>query len=264
MGYLTKPSRTSYALTPVSEDWLVKTSDTYIGGIVQFNGMLWEPWGRLTEVVKTGKPASDLYGPGAPGPAKDLGKNYFPLTYILANQTIDKLNITDWKNVRVLEGASGHSHWGIAFARRSPDVRVTAVDQSDMLARAKNNISKFGLDAQFQQIVGDLPSTAIDAGAYDLVVFDHVCEVRGEDWTTQAIDKAYGALKSGGKLLLTDEVERSGDPTALFYAVDLLVNTAKGATFTFAQYEAWFKSAGFVKVDVLGDFGEDVLCAVKP
>ncbi len=54
LNFLTK-SKSKYALTPMSEKFLVKGVPLYYGDFVPNLDMLWEPWRHLTNIVRTGK-----------------------------------------------------------------------------------------------------------------------------------------------------------------------------------------------------------------
>lgn len=43
--------------------------------------------------------------------------------------------------------------------------------------------------------------------------------------------------------------ERTGPPYALLFALNMLVNTEEGGTYTLAEYTDWLKDAGFSRVE---------------
>lgn len=47
------------------------------------------------------------------------------------------------------------------------------------------------------------------------------------------------------KLAFVPKDDRSGPPSALIFAVNLLVNTEAGDTFTFKEMSRWLREAGF-------------------
>lgn len=55
LAYLNKKNG-RYGLEPVAEKFLVSGKETYLGGFVYETKMTWPGWGRLTEVVKSGRP----------------------------------------------------------------------------------------------------------------------------------------------------------------------------------------------------------------
>ena len=43
--------------------------------------------------------------------------------------------------------------------------------------------------------------------------------------------------------------ERTGPPFPVIFALNMLVHTAEGDTYTLAEYRAWLQEAGFAKVE---------------
>ena len=52
---LLKKEGANYGLTPFSASYLRKDSLEYLGGMYE-DERFWENWGKLTEVIRTGKP----------------------------------------------------------------------------------------------------------------------------------------------------------------------------------------------------------------
>lgn len=43
--------------------------------------------------------------------------------------------------------------------------------------------------------------------------------------------------------------DRTGPPFALFFALNMLVHTNEGSTYTLAEYRSWLADAGFARCD---------------
>jgi hypothetical protein len=59
-------------------------------------------------------------------------------------------------------------------------------------------------------------------------------------------------LRPGGRVVVIDMIpneERTGPPFALFFALNMLVNTETGGTYTVGEYTDWLKDAGFARVE---------------
>ena len=66
--------------------------------------------------------------------------------------------------------------------------------------------------------------------------------------------RLHRALRPQGQLAVIDMVpsdDRTGPPYALTFALNMLVNTDEGDTFTLPEISAWLKDAGFVDVRTL-------------
>jgi hypothetical protein len=66
--------------------------------------------------------------------------------------------------------------------------------------------------------------------------------------------KTFDALAPGGTVAIMEFVpnhDRTGPPMPLLFAVNMLVNTEEGETFTFPEMSAWLREAGFVNPRLL-------------
>lgn len=249
LNFLTKSNGT-YSLAPISEKFLVRGIPTYYGDFVPNIDMLWEPWRNLTDVVKTGKPFAPIERQEGEEFFQKLVSQLFPMSYPAAKVAAWKL---DMKNANILDVAAGSGAWGIAFAENDINTRITALDWSGVLKVTKKFVSKFGLDDRFSYISGDLRE--VDFGNdYDLIILGHICHSEGAENTVKLISKCYNSLKNGGKLLIADMIpddERCSSVFPLLFAVNMLISTTDGNTFTMKEYNEWLESAGFHDVKTL-------------
>lgn len=256
MRFLSK-SRNVYSLEPVSESCLVRGRKGYMGANVLHTLHLWERWGTLTDAVRRGT-AVDL------GSARERGKQFFPVlvealfprNYPIACEACDRLGVgSTWQNLQVLDIAGGSGPWSIPIAERDPGSRVTLVDFPEPVKVAKRFAKKHKVLSQFEFVESNLWEAEWGSSQFDLVLFGHICHSEGEKKTREMIRRAFRALKPGGKLLIAemvaDDQRSEANSWALMFAVNMLVNTEEGDTFTFAEYRRWFKAAGFRAVERL-------------
>jgi hypothetical protein len=88
-------------------------------------------------------------------------------------------------------------------------------------------------------------------GKHDLVILGHICHSEGPEHSAELIAKSAKALASGGKLLIADMIpddDRRGPIHPLLFAINMLVNSTEGGTFTFSEYRAWCENAGLKNV----------------
>jgi hypothetical protein len=81
--------------------------------------------------------------------------------------------------------------------------------------------------------------------------------------------KVFAALVPGGRILIRDIVmdeDRTSPPMGAFFAVNMLVGTPGGGTFTFSQLRDDLAAVGFVGATLLrrGEAMDSVVCATKP
>jgi hypothetical protein len=238
-----------YALTPESENFLVRNKPGTLAGFFSMNRQRLIQWMKLDEIVRTGQPgeARNQEGPGTEF-FTELVENIIPMSYGAAQMLADHLEVADaTKPVRVLDLAAGSGIWGIALCQKSPRVEVTAVDWAGMIPTTKRITQKFGVGDRFKYIEGDLLEADFGSG-YDIVTLGHILHSEGEKRSRKLLKKTAPALKSGatiaiGEWLVNDE--RTEPLNGLMFAVNMLVNTERGDTFSFNEIKGWLEEAGF-------------------
>ncbi len=81
--------------------------------------------------------------------------------------------------------------------------------------------------------------------------------------------KVFAALVPGGRILIRDIVmdeNRTSPAVGAFFAVNMLVGTPGGGTFTFSELRDDLAAAGFITATLLrrGEAMDSVVCGTKP
>jgi SAM-dependent methyltransferase len=270
LDLLKKDRLGKYSLAPESEAFLVSDKPGTLAGFFSMNRIrLMQNWMKLDEIVQTGRPVMAV-NQETEGTEffSQLVENIVPMSYGSAQKLGDHLKLAKAKDeARVLDLAAGSGVWGIALAQKSPRVRVTAVDWAGMIPTTKRITEKFGVRDRFKFVEGDLLGVDFGSG-YDVATLGHILHSEGEERSRQLLKKTFRALKSGGAIAIGEWLvndQRTGPPPALMFAVNMLVNTDKGDTFSFNEIKSWLEEAGFKKVRKLEAPGPSPLVlATKP
>ncbi|HEY5992817.1 MAG TPA: class I SAM-dependent methyltransferase [Candidatus Udaeobacter sp.] len=270
LDLLKKDRNGKYLLTPESEAFLISNKPGTLAGFFQtILPRLASKWLQITEVARTGRPVAAVN-------EENEGTKFFsqlvestiPRSYGGAQKLADHLKVAKTKDeLRVLDLAAGSGIWGIAFAERSPRVRVAAVDWAGMIPTTKRITQKFGVTDRFKFIGGDLLEANFGNG-YDIATLGHILHSEGEQRSRQLLKKTFSALKPGGTIAIAEWLvnDRRTEPThSLMFAVQMLVNTERGDTFSFNEIKRWLGDAGFKRVRKLEAPGPSPLVlATKP
>ncbi len=247
---LTKDADGRYGLTIESAAFLVRGRPGFLGGVIQHTStQLLPKWLHLSEVVRTGQPATSV-NREKDGAAffHEFVEDIFPMSYPAAQRLAEALEIAGAKKpVRVLDLAAGSGVWGIALAQKSPQVTVTAVDWPGVLDVTRKVAARFDLASRFSYVAGDLQAAPFGSG-HDIAILGHILHSEGELRSRALLKKTYEALAPGGTIAIAEflvDEERAGPPMGLIFAVNMLVNTDEGDTFSFPEIEAWLREAGF-------------------
>src|SRR5438132_1751826 len=253
---LLKKSGDRYALTPESEAFLLSNKPGTLAGFFSMNRMrMMQQRMKLDEIVRTGRPAEarNQEGPGTEF-FSELVENIIPMSYGSAQALAEHLKLAHATNqVRVLDLASGSGIWGIVLAQKSPQVQVTAVDWAGMIPTTKRITKKFGVGKRFDFVEGDLLEADFGKG-HDVATLGHILRSAGQQRSRHLLKKTFDALKSGGTIAIGEWLvndERTEPLPSLMFAVQMLVNTEKGDTFSFNEIKRWLEGAGFKNVRTL-------------
>ncbi len=152
--------------------------------------------------------------------------------------------------MRVLDVAAGSGVWGVALAERSPRVRVTAVDWPQVLDVTLSVARRFGVGDQVETRAGDV--FEIDLGGdHQVAVLGHILHSVGESRSRALLAKVHRRSRPAARSRLRNSwwTRRAPPKTgSLIFAVNMLVNTEEGDTYSFPEIAAWLKEAGFENV----------------
>ncbi len=243
-----------YALTPLSESYLVKGKPEYIGSaLVQAHTSLLKSWDQLGDSIRTGKPYAAVE-------EQKAAEEFFPaLVRWLhvsnaepARRLAEALRPRTATNPVVLDVACGSGIWGIRFAQAHPGARVIANDYPKVLETVtRGYVEREGVASRYRFAPGDIKRAQIPRESCDLILLGNIVHSEGETASRAIFRKSFELLKPGGQVAIIDMVpndERTGPPFALVFALNMLVNTATGSTYTLPEYRAWLSEAGFGEV----------------
>ena len=270
LDLLKKNRQGKYSLTQESAAFLLDNRPaTHAGFFGTIAPQLISRWLRLSDIVREGRPAVAV-NQETEGTEffSQLVENIIPMSYPAAQKLAEHLKLSKAKDkIRVLDLAAGSGIWGIALAQKSPRVRVTAVDWPGMIPTTKRITQKFGVGDRFSYVEGDILEASFGAD-YDIAILGHILHSEGEKRSRELLKKTFRALKRGGVIAIAEWLvnnERTEPTHALMFAVQMLVNSEKGDTFSFDEIKSWLGEAGFEKVRKLDAPGPSpLILATKP
>lgn len=245
-----------YALAPESAAFLVSHKPAYQGAFFRHvSTQLIPKWLELDKVVRTGKPAERVNSEkkGAVFFAEFV-EAIFPLSYAAAQALGQHLRLAKTtKPVSVLDLASGSGVWGVALAEQSPHVRVSAVDWPPVLKVTQKIARRHGIHERLTLIPGDLLKVRFGQD-HQVATLGHILHSEGRERSRKLLQKTFDALAPGGTIAIMEFLvnqDRQDPVVGLLFAVNMLVNTDEGDTFSFEEISDWLREAGFIKPRLL-------------
>ena len=270
LDFLAVDAEGSYSLTPESGAFLVSTRPGFLGGFIRHTSEHLVPkWLDLNQIVATGRPveAVNQQSKGAEFFHKFVN-DIFPMSYPSAQVLARHLDFDGAEGaVSVLDLAAGSGVWGIALAQSSSRVRVTAVDWHGVLPVARANAARFGLSDRFTFVEGDLLEADFGSG-HEVATLGHILHSEGAERSRRILQKTFAALAPGATVAIAEflvDPGRKSPVPGLIFAVNMLVNTENGNTFTFDEIASWLTETGFVDPRALPAPGPSpLILATKP
>lgn len=121
------------------------------------------------------------------------------------------------------------------------------------LKRTQRIVAQCGLAEQFKYTAGDLLSADFGEN-HQIAILGHILHSEGEARSRALLQKTYTSLAPGGTIVVADWLvndDRTGPANALIFAVNMLVFTTDGDTFSFNEIAGWLEDAGFEAIRLL-------------
>ncbi len=270
MGLLEKEDG-MYGLNDFSRDYFLPSSRNYLGSLFVYSDHLLKLWLKLPEAVKTGRPPLSLF----PDEERErlnlniveaLFQVHKAPAWELAGLFKKELSFSE-QRIKILDVAAGSAVWSLPFALQRERVEVTAIDFLPVLEVARKFAQEFGVEDQYRFIGGDIRKIDFGTEEYDLTLLGHICHSEGAEWSRRLIGKCFRALRKNGRLLIMDYIPDEGRKSAqmpLLLALNALLGTEEGDTFTFSEYQQWVLASGFSEARTLRvDDRSPVIMAIK-
>jgi len=226
---------------------------------------MWDSWSTLTECVRAG--GSVLVREEKP---RDEDWTEAFIAAMARNATerapqiVAAVGAADVR--RLLDIGGGPGSYAIAFAQANPELRAVILDKPEVLEIARRHVQAAGLEERITLQPGDLTCDRFGEG-YDLVLLSNICHMLGPEENRDLLARAGAALAPGGRLVIQDFIldgSRTNPQPAAIFAVNMLVATAKGNSYTEQEYAEWIEAAGLTGVRRIELAGPtDLIVAVK-
>jgi predicted O-methyltransferase YrrM len=151
---------------------------------------------------------------------------------------------------RMLDIGGGSGAYSIAFAKANPRLQAEILDLESVLPIARRHIAEAGVADRVRARTGDLRAGGFGTG-YGLVFISAICHMLAPEENQELLANSFAALAPGGRVAVQDFIldpDRTGPRIAALFALNMLVGTASGNTYTEEEYASWLRAAGFAGV----------------
>jgi predicted O-methyltransferase YrrM len=251
LEFLTKQDNV-YSVSEVVAEILSEKSSDNVLPMIRHMFNCFRRWAMLADVTKTGKSAERT--PSTRGEAADQTSfigGMHNLSAPIAGEVVDKLQPLKFDHLLDIGGASGT--WTIAFLNAVPRTKATLFDLPPVISMAERRIFDAGMADRVTLVPGDFYTDALPEGA-DLAWLGAICHQNSREQNHALFAKIYKALKTDGVIVIRDVVmdpSHTSPKGGALFAVNMLVNTEAGGTYTFDEYRQDLNKAGFAEVELV-------------
>ena len=150
---------------------------------------------------------------------------------------------------RLLDVGGGSAAYSIAFAKANENLHATVLDLPTVLPIAQRHINAAGLAGRVETRAGDLRRDPLGKG-FTLVLVSAICHMLSPEENQDLLRRCYEALDPNGRVVIQDfilESDKTAPKQAALFALNMLVGTPAGSTYSYEEYTAWLREAGFQK-----------------
>jgi trans-aconitate methyltransferase len=164
---------------------------------------------------------------------------------MFAAEVVAQLGPPQFQHLLDVGGASGT--WTIAFLRAAPGAKATIFDLPDAISQARQRLNNTEFASRVTLVAGDFYVDPLPAGC-DFAWVSAITHQHSRQHNRDLFTKVLKALAPGGKIAIRDvvmEPDRAHPRDGALFAINMLVNTESGGTFTFDEFAEDLRAAGF-------------------
>jgi hypothetical protein len=263
MGVLEKKGYL-YGNAPETARYFDKASPENVRDGMLHNANIWHRWSTLTDVVRGGKP---VHVRAEENP--NWTKNFIAAMDRNARErapiVVKALGGPDVR--RVLDLGGGSAIYSIAFAKAVPEVQCEILDLPEVVTLTEQYIERAGASSQIKVRAGSMLTDDYGSG-FDLIMLNAICHMFSEAQNREIFRRARKTLGPKGRLSVQDFIldpDRTSPLHAALFAINMLVGTDGGNTYTEPDYAGWMQEAGFASVQRIKLTGPaDLIVGVAP
>lgn len=266
MGLLEKQAG-RYSCPPPVAAVLSQDSPTSLRPMLMLNVGGWRRWSNLTDIIRRGgseaRPA--MFSDDHHEQAMFI-KAMHVIASKLAPAVVAAIDPGDAKRLLDIGGALGT--YTQAFLEAAPELSATLFDQPPVIGLARAHFEGSDLAARITFAAGDFYQDELPPD-HDLALLSAIIHQNSPEQNVELYKKTNRALRPGGRLVIRDHV-MSADHTqpagGTLFAINMLVVTAGGSTYSFDEIRRDLEAADFTRVKLLqsGEMMDGLVEAFKP
>lgn len=231
--------------TDVSNNFLNSNSENYILSMNHANHM-YHYWASLTEVIRKGVPARELEN--VTDPENWVNDFISAMQQHGGSRAEEVIELIDFKNCKkFLDLGGGSGAFTSVAAKTFLKTDFFIFDLPDVIPITEKFVNKDKVLNNVNFIKGDYLNDNFGFG-YDIIFISNIIHSLSVNEMELIFGKCFNSLNNGGKLIIHDfliDSERTSPDWAVFFAINMLVHTKEGDTYTEGEVRKLVEKVGF-------------------
>lgn len=261
LGFLLKENNL-FSNTELSLNFLCNDKPGYLSGLMHSVNQ-WETWSTLTGAVIAGTSVSERkrgINEREKGWLFSFIEAMHNRAYKQAPDIVKHIELTGVKKVLDIGGGSGA--YSMAFVNAGEEITATVFDLPNVIELTQKYVNEAGLWSKIDFVKGDYNNDPFPIG-YNIVFLSAIVHINSFEENVKLIEKCAKSLNKGGCVIIQDHImdnSRTQPMAGAIFALNMLVSTEKGDTYTEEEIFEWFKLAGLSEFKrIEASFGNSLL-----
>jgi len=235
--------------TGFTQKFLVTDSPFFLSGL-SHAVHLWKTWSTLTPAVAAGTSVAVV--DSINDRPEEWRSSFIAAMHSRASQQAKEVAaFLDLPSTgTILDVGGGSGVFSFAFVNMQPGLKAVVFDLPNIVPLTKQYIIKEGLDNFISTYEGDYLKDDFGRN-YALVFMSAIIHINSPDENSLLIKRGASALAAGGKLVILDHImndDRTEPAMGAIFALNMLVGTDHGDTYSETEISTWMKNAGLTDI----------------
>ncbi|MFW2331923.1 MAG: methyltransferase [Nitrospinota bacterium] len=233
IGLITK-QKDIFKNSELSKEFLLSTSNNFIGGIINLNERAIDNWLQIEEVLKSGEPIASKESSFEE--QTNWRKTFLSAMQELSKDKVDKVVslLPLLENQTIIDIGAGPCSYLINILNKFKNVDCIAFDLPESKEYISSLLLTLGLDQKIKIISADALDYDFGIAKYNLIIISQFLHIIGSDKSYELLQKLHRSLKPSGSIAIQEIV--APDDNQLneggLFAVQMAIGTENGTIFS--------------------------------
>ena len=231
--------------SPDADEYLVPGRPDYVGDGLMHIVNLWGSWSTLTAAVRAGTSVCQLDDQAMAAHTKSFIAAMHLIGSSQAGEVVKQLDLSGVR--RVVDVGGGSGAYSIEFCRAKPDIEAVVFDLPTVVPLTEEYVKRARMSARITAASGNFTSDELGRD-FDLAFLSQVLHSNSPDENLALFKRCHRALNPGGQMVIQEFVvdeNRSSPASHVLFALNMLVATRAGDTYTESEIREWLSAASF-------------------